>query len=198
MMPHVARFLPFLALAALMLSGCDRRTITEALPWQRFTMGSAFMEPTVRKDTTLTGVSVELAELARGDLLVVRHADQYWISRLAGKPGDTIALVGGSVVLNGRPVARRDIGTWTITDYPEPGPVTMQSERFPGESGAHRVLDAGATPADDYAETVLGRDEFFLLSDNRDYAIDSRYPVGLGLGVIRGQDILRRVDADED
>ena len=196
-MASAAGFRPLILVAALAAAGCD--PVKEALPWQSFSVASTSMEPTLPKGTYVTGASVALSDLARGDLLVVRHGDEHWVSRLAAVPGDTIALVGGTVMLNGKPVAQRGVGTWSITDSPRPGPSRMLTERFPGESRRHRVLDSGPSVGDNYPEIRLGSDQYFMLGDNRDNAADSRFDSGasgFGLGVIRGRDIVRRVDPD--
>jgi signal peptidase I len=181
--------------AALTLTGCDK--IRDGLPWKRFSIASVSMEPTLRKGSYVTGDSVDAGEVARGDILFVRSGGVDYVARLAGLPGDEIAMVNGRVVLNGKPIRQRVVGRWTISDA-RPGPqATILAERFPGERRAHRVLDDGITVGDNSAPVTLGADEYFVLGDNRDHAADSRFGGGgFGIGVVSSSDIQRRLNAD--
>lgn len=196
-MTRAAFSLPILIFVALAVTGCER--IKDSLPWQRFSVASTSMEPTLLKGTHVTGQAIKAANLKRGDMVIVRRGDEKWLSRLAGKPGDRIGMVEGTVMLNGKPIQQRAIGSWTITDGLGAPDATVLSERFPGERRAHRVLDDGVTPGDNFEEIALGPDKYFLLGDNRDHAADSRIDNEFfGLGVVNGDSIERRVTPPED
>ena len=180
--------------AVTSVAACDK--LKDSLPWQSFSIVSTSMEPTLRQGSYVTGVSVDRADLRRGDILIVRspRAEKY-VVRLAGLPGDRISMVDGRVVLDGKAIALQPAGTWKLSD-PE-ADLAMYFEHFPGERGRHRILDDGVSPGDDFPEIVLGEDRYFLLGDNRDHAADSRYSGDfMGLGLVRGQDILRRISLD--
>ena len=67
-------------------------------------------------------------------------------------------------------------------------------ETLPGSRTGHDILDLGPTAFDDFGPVKLGTDEYFLLGDNRDMSADSRVgPVPVGLGIVRGAQIMRRV-----
>jgi signal peptidase I len=199
-MTRAAFFSPLLVVAVLAVGGCDGRSVRDILPWERFSIASTSMEPTLVKGSYVTADSVALSDLARGDIVIVRHNDEKWVMRVAGLPADRIALVNGVVVLDGERVKQQPVGDWTITDSAQGRSAKMLSERFPGERRSHRILDDGMTPGDNFAEIVLGPDEYFLLGDNRDHAADSRFDDAeffFGLGVVKGNDIVRRLDPPE-
>lgn len=190
-------FRPLLLIAALTVAGCDK--VRDFLPWQRFSVASASMEPTLAKGRHVTGEAVKAADLSRGDIVIVRRGNEKWLSRVAALPGDRIALVDGIVILNGKSIRQRPVGRWTITDSPGGPDAVILSEHFPKERRSHRVLDDGPSIGDNFKEIELGLWDFFVLGDNRDHAADSRFDEAfVGLGVVKAEDILRRVTPPED
>jgi len=96
----------------------------------------------------------------RGDVVVVKMpgGDEY-IKRIAGVPGDTIDIKDGVVYVNG--VA--ESGDYTIN----------------GET----TVEATST---EYPMT-LGRNEYYVLGDNRPVSVDSRAFGSVVLGQLRGR-----------
>ena len=56
--------------AVTSVAACDK--LKDSLPWQSFSIVSTSMEPTLRQGSYVTGVSVDRADLRRGDILIVR------------------------------------------------------------------------------------------------------------------------------
>ena len=141
---------------------------------------------------------------ARGDIVIDTPKGQSsdYIKRVIGLPGDRLAVVNGTVVLNGVPVKRVAIGPARIpvdANVPCDQPQVMQyritgadgrlycalpmvRETLPG-GATFDTIDLGDYPAvDDYPEIRIPANHVFLMGDNRDQSADSRVPADqLGL-----------------
>ena len=140
----------------------------------------------------------------RGDVVIVTPPGENsdYIKRVIGLPGDRLAVRGGVVILNGRPVAR---GPLHYRMVPVDANTTCDPSQYPGarvEAGGRafcrlpivtETLPNGRrydtvdlqpdSPGDDYAEVTIPTGHVFLMGDNRDRSADSRFPLAeLGLG----------------
>ncbi len=186
-----------LAVLAVPLCGCEDPTAwRDVLPMNWYHTTSTSMEPTFPVGARFTAVSVNASDLKRGDVVIVQTSrGEDYVKRVAGLPGDTIALQNGIVILNGQPVTQTPAGRHVIEDE-QIGRQEFQrlKEQFPGEADFHFILDEKDSPGDEYAEVTLGNDQYFMLGDNRDNAADSRFDeVVRGLGVVSGNRIVRKV-----
>ncbi|GGD53124.1 signal peptidase I [Erythrobacter arachoides] len=148
----------------------------------------------------------------RGDIVIFKHpVDRSdYIKRVIGLPGDTVQMVDGVLHLNGAPVGRE-----RVEDFVEPiaadgncGPgrgrfVARQTdgsyaclfpqfrETLPG-GRSYNTLDFGDFPQDDTAPVIVPPDMLFMMGDNRDNSLDSRFPAqaGGGIGLVPQENIV--------
>ena len=141
------------------------------------------MMPTLFKNDRILAATGTAGPFTRGEVLLFRTAHgATYIQRLAGLPGDRIAVAGGKVILNGKTVPQQPLGTVTngcMLANP-PGPAQWFREQFPGEAAPHEIYDCGPSMADDFPEQVVAPGHLFLLGDNRDDTADSRVPPDQG------------------
>ncbi|HEX3918492.1 MAG TPA: signal peptidase I [Caulobacteraceae bacterium] len=120
----------------------------------------------------------------RGDIIVFKlpssgHVD--FIKRLIGLPGDHIQLKGGQLYINGKAVAEKPLGMGQ-GDLPGPSgmqPVKLFQETNP-EGRSYKIqLSPSYESAGDTGEYVVPPHCYFMMGDNRDNSLDSRFDPGL-------------------
>jgi signal peptidase I len=151
----------------------------------------------------------------RGDVVVFRHPGENLdlIKRVIGLPGDTVAVHDGKLIVNGRLVPRRPLPPAKVSITPNSpcrvvppaSPLVAEVsgrsyclykaylETLPG-GPSYTVLDQlDRGPADEFPETRVPADHVFLMGDNRDDSLDSRFPdFEGGIGMVPTENLIGR------
>ena len=139
----------------------------------------------------------------RGDIVVFASpggTGEDLIKRVIGLPGDTVELRDGRVILNGRAVLRGDMQPVAVPVSPNtpcrvvPGATMMvrgsggdQTCVYPTyvetlpDDASYRIIDQVDNPlADTLAPVRVPAGHLFLMGDNRDDSLDSRFSTAEG------------------
>ncbi len=152
----------------------------DALGYRTFYVPSVAMSPTLMPDDRFVARMRAPEPLLRGQVVLHAMGENIFIKRVAGLPGDRIAVRGGRIVLNGVEIAqtptRRQVAIPQGGGMPHGGMTAREfEEQFPDEAHPHRVYDYGPElMLDDVPETVVPPGHVYLLGDNRDDSLDSR------------------------
>ena len=151
----------------------------------------------------------------RGDVVVFRvpseNADL--IKRVIGLPGDTVEMRGGRLILNGRPVARQLLPPVKVQVTPNspcrvippasPAIALVGNRQYCVFKGYQETLPDGPRytvldqvdhgQADDFGPVRIPDGHVFLMGDNRDDSLDSRYPAYEGgIGMVPVENLIGR------
>jgi signal peptidase I len=151
----------------------------------------------------------------RGDVVVFRHPvnGQDFIKRVIGLPGDTIQMRDGVLFHNGDPVQMAPEEPFA-EEYGRQGPVghLPRCSNAPVGEGAmclkerftetlpngvdHSILNIqDGSRGDNTPEYVVPEDTVFVMGDNRDNSVDSRFPQSVGgVGFVPVENLLGRAD----
>ena len=133
---------------------------------------------------------------ARGDVVVFRlprDPQQTWVKRVIGLPGDRIQVLGGTVLVNGRALPQRAEGL--TQDHDSPLRTVLQVRETQPDGRIYVTYDGGpGQPGDDTGEYVVPAGHYFMMGDNRDNSLDSRWPRELGVGLLPAENIVGKAE----
>ena len=99
---------------------------------------------------------VEFGKPQRGDIVVFRFPEDEekdFIKRIVGLPGDTVQIRNKAVLVNGQPLDDK-----AFTQRIDPG-----------------IIDSSVTPRDNFGPVTVPEGSYFVMGDNRDQSLDSRF-----------------------
>jgi signal peptidase I len=128
----------------------------------------------------------------RGDVVVFklpRDTTVTYVKRIIGLPGDRVQVKGGVAFVNGRPIARTAAGP--ADDPDQPGLVVQQFREARADGHPYVTFDEGpGHDGDDTGVYIVPADHYFMMGDNRDNSLDSRWPKELGVGFVPAENII--------
>jgi signal peptidase I len=152
----------------------------------------------------------------RGDVVIFRApgTNEDYVKRVVGLPGDRIAVQGGMLIVNGRPIPRQQAGTFAMpisanspcrvvagatpmlgrTDEDAPACLYPVFEETALGGRTYRVIDQVEDPrADNMPPTLVPGGQLFLMGDNRDDSRDSRFSLKEGgIGFVPVENLIGR------
>ena len=152
---------------------------------------------------------------SRGDVVVFRHPrdDTDLIKRVIALPGDRVEVRGGALILNGKAVKRDQPRRYSLPVSPntpcKTAPPSLPQvaevenrtyclfpsyrETLPGGPSYSVIDQVDGGIADDFGSETVPEGHVFLMGDNRDDSLDSRFPVSAGgIGMVPVENLIGR------
>ena len=117
-----------------------------------------------------------------GDIVIFNMDNSPYLFRVVGKPNDTLSIKDKSLIINNKPVTTLFIETKEIDGFQ----VNKYEEQLPN-GHKHLIYKYIRSPyiKTNIDDVIIPSDSYFLMEDNRDNAMDSRY-----LGSIKKEQII--------
>jgi signal peptidase I len=135
-------------------------------------------------DTKMSGEK----PLKRGDIIVfypppavsLGLTGVQFAKRVIGLPGDRVEMTPAGPVINGAPAFQKQLGPYAGKAAPTAKPMLLE-ESLP-EGPTYQILKYNPMDRYDRGTFVVPPDNYFVLGDNRDDSVDSRFPIGGQVG----------------
>lgn len=183
--------------------------------WAPYWIAAGSMKPNLLAGDYVMAGYVQADDLQRGDVVVFRAMPSGTVSmaRVIGMPGDSVQMRAGQVVLNGvlvgqtpaEPFVERNTPQGPARSLPRCGNapvgaggpcITPRLRETLPDGAVQDVLDlVPGAAADDTAVFDVPPGKFFVLGDNRDDSLDSRFATAVGgVGFVASADVIGRAN----
>jgi signal peptidase I len=136
------------------------------------------------------------SEPKRGDVVVFRghHEPIDLVKRLVGMPGDTLAMTDGVLFINGAPQDESYVRHTSPTEDGFHPWMNWQSEFLVDDVPRDRYQPT----RDNWGPIVVPLDRYFMMGDNRDASLDSRYWGFVDPAAVKGRAVVLYFSYDRE